>query len=380
MRCSTLGLIAVSTGAVAFVVAAAAIEGQLGVPRIAATTSDISRGLGLGHTFGGSVGFPLSRDVVAWYTGLSAPYTIWVARHQWRLMSSIFGDLEHTGVVVERSEPAAPHTMLRATPNTIAELREVAHRWVTTIDRLWPVWLLISILIVGLLTFGESRSLFVALTPGNNSPGHWQHAAYRSWWASWNHPFGFVAYFVIAASGFFFVILVVAVGLVAGYVTVMLRHVAHLRVDWFNIDGRYGWRAIAQIYRSVYVAMFFHGSVVLTFFFLLRPKSALGAVAPVFIFLLSLILFLVVPRVVFHTIGVNQKQSRLAALEPATRHVSLTQLGDVTKLTQLIAEIERVHEAKIHPLRLKGELPRFTAVVAIPMAVGIAETLATVLH
>lgn len=373
----TWQLIGYTISTIVAVLAASAIEGQLGYFHLTNAEHDIGTALGVAGFSTAEPHFPLARDLVSWYTGLSAPYTAWVARRQWCLMSVLFRDLDKSGVLGKHyALPRRRGQLARRLhePRSVSELQQRSARALTIISRWWPVCLLVATLLSAALMYAESETLFLRLAPTHIPAGQWQQKAYEGWWAAWTHKPGCVAYFFVCTCGFFMVILVVAVGAVAAYVTWTLPKVTHLGVDWLNLDGRYGWRSIDRIYRTVYTAMIIHGSVVFTFFFLIGPRSSVWILPLIVMLLGSAMAFLILPFRIFGRVADEAKECRIELLRPMASRISNERPVELVELARVVSEIERVHTSRIQPLFLKGgQIPAVVAVGAIPVAIGVGE-------
>lgn len=360
------------------VVAATAADGTLGSPH------DLQWGQDLRLAFSHSVqpteaSFPLIRDMPSVFLFFVIAAGVILLHRQWQFISGALPELRRANVITARRRPKSNIvSRVLGIERLIGECGDYQ-----ALDRLdqrmgqiktkTKVLLSGGVLVGGfimatLAVNGLGRDTFLFLAPTTLSGAQrqqWLAQARESWWAGPDHPMGLVLY---ALSAWFAMCLVLAcsvVGVATVYMAVALYFVAELDADWYDRDGRYGWRPVARICRTMYYCLVLLGSGISFVVTILGIQIAFSLVGLIALYVLFIPIFTVVPWIVFQKIEKQVRQKRLDELTLASQRVGSSDLGPARSFVE---EFARCREARINPMRLRT-LPSgaFASVVLLPV-------------
>lgn len=202
----------------------------------------------------------------------------------------------------------------------------------------------------------------------------WAAAAYRSWWASYDHPLGAVVFFALAAFVIYIVLLLNGISLMMAAAVFVVRVCAEIEVDWLNSDRGYGWSAVGRIFRIAYTSMALRGlalSIALLGFGL---QSTLLTTAVALIWLGFVGIYILAPYVSLVAAVRRAKEAQIERLVRRHRRSSKARPGRLAEIQAVAAEIERVHNALINPMHLpRWQSSGFVVVVLFPIALTLLQ-------
>jgi hypothetical protein len=257
----------------------------------------------------------------------------------------------------------------RATATTtVAPLDALFDKTQRGLGLLWPLNILLvvgSFLAAIVVALGPTRNgifrSFSGAVPSDQLQG-WLDAAYQSWWASIDHPMGFVAFIFLMALGFYLVLIQSAVGLIAVWMLLGLSAVADLSLDWLDRDGNYGWQTVSVAYRTVVGSLSLHGSALSVALLAMGTENFGWASTAIAVWVIMLPSFAIVPRYALRGISKRAQEVRISAL------VSSAQSSGLLAEEELRERIRAIRKAAAHPLRItRGELPIFFIAVLLPI-------------
>jgi hypothetical protein len=245
-----------------------------------------------------------------------------------------------------------------------------------------PIPLIMAFGLALILVFGPYQNgLFGVLRPSAlqaDGAEEWLRSAYSSWWASNDHPAGYMLYIAIATLGIFVVFLQNIVGGFCIYFLGALNAVAEPDADWLNRDGAYGWMPIALVFRTVRWSLVLHGSTLAVAIIMVGFKDFPGMYVLVGIWLIVLPTYLIVPRFVFRHVQTRSRDRRIQVID-TQREDARVDLDDALAIEPFRAAVERVHHVKIRPLRMRpAGWPVFIVVVLLPILLTVAQIVASV--
>jgi hypothetical protein len=351
------------------------VEGTLGALNNFELREDVRRIVGL-DTEPSAPSFPLLRDVASWFLLLVIVATCMIVHRQWQLMSDGVSELRLNNVLIPETS-ARPsrlpllNRLLRGSDGqdqVMVLLKKINDFGQRIVARAALFVAGAAAILAFLLIQGEkSRGLFQVVMPRGLSPegqASWLSAAYESWWASDSHPLGIITYFTLAVFGLYVILMQNVVGVVCAYLAVALSAVAKLDADWLNRDGRYGWRPVARIFRTVYLSLALHGLALSVLVVILGVQNFTWVSGLVLIWVVMVPLYILVPWLAFRSVEGTARRRRidgLGAISPA----SAGTMDGVRQTHDLVAEIDRCRRAKIRPMGLG--VPEFSTVIAFAL-------------
>lgn len=364
------------------------LSGTLGSTADVQPIDDVRRVLLIPGTAVSRPDFPLMRDITSWFLAIMIISGALLLHRQWQHMARCLSGLCVNGVLLARS-PARSNRLSRllGVDRMIAGVpqdrmldvvvgrvvRTVAHR------RLWIMlaMLLVSVLLTELLVLGQANGLFQTLAPDGLSPAArqmWLDDAYRNWWASAHHPFGYVVYQVLGVFAVFVILNFQVTGVIAIYVAVAMYFVVEPSADWLNRDGRYGWSPMARVFRTVVVAGGLLGATLTVVIVSLGIDNYQWVWGLVGLYALLAPLSVAVPWLVFRKVEENAKRLRIAEIEALIRADDLDDERDIVAIAPFVAEIDRCRTARIRPLRLGGASgSTYIVLVVLPVLLTVAQ-------
>jgi hypothetical protein len=331
--------------------------------------------------------FPLMRDVVSWYLIVMSAATLVIVRRQYRLITKTVPHLSEKRALYWRQTVAGGRLSRRflAGPvhadGTPQEFLDAAlargQRVVSAIGRFrWLIFLGAAIVAAGYIK-GEIDGSFQALAPSHLSPtglDHWRHEAIDSWWASNANIFGFLTYFLISALMFSAIAAQNGVGYVAIFLFVAMSRVFNFRCDWHNSDGYFGWSPIASLYRVTLLALTFHIAAITSVLWVMGWGRFLYMTLLIVIPVVAILLYLLVPAVIFTRFSRREKARRIDELTSGVEEAAALHLRQ-----SLRSELDYVREAKINPLRpRRREIPASITLIVIPMTLTAVQVIAAI--
>ena len=337
--------------------------------------------------------FPLVRDAGSWFLAFTIVSGTLLLHRQWVLMRRALPALRKYNAIIPRDEP----------------LRLTFFSWLLGINRklkvgnrLCPahealdqferkmfepskkkkvvtllVLLVLSVAGAAALRGGEREGIFSLLAPGDLDQAgrdRWQQEAYHHWWAGDSYFFGHWLYVGLAVFAVLLILSFNTGGLLALYIVIALRYVAHPSADWWNRDGRYGWRPVAEIFRTVRLAMALLGGTLSVTVLLLGPRHIVWIIWLVVIYLVFLPLFSMVPLLAFRPVARAAVDRRVKALTAEMADRGIDPHRDIVDAAPFLAEIDRCWATRIRPLSL-ARLPFSTYVTIwlLPVALTVLQ-------
>jgi len=365
--------------ALILIISMSASEGTLGSLDDFQIWVDIKRALGVAGQPDSEINFPVTRDLPSLILVFVIFLTMAITIRQWTLMRETIPALLSSGALVEKNAPSfsTKHKLLgiekliSGKPAGVGGLAFLFDRINAGLRKIGSSsgWLvLLSGALAILLMLGQTKNgVFVVVAP-DNPPGGihtWQTQAYASWWASIDHPGGFLVYILLMFLGIYVVLIQNIVGLFACYTLICLKAIADFDLDWLNRDGEYGWKSVRDVYRTVIVSLATHGltiSMVIVALGIANFPWMLGVVG---IFAIMLPAATIIPLVVFSDLRAKACKNRIALI---TAQIAASPPSNPLLLSQYRAEIDQVNATKANPLRLRAlQLPPFLATVLLPI-------------
>ena len=389
---SSTGLALCGVPIIAAALVATLIEGTFGRSTDFQLREDVERIVSRNVAPDSHPSFPLLRDVTSLIFIIVITLTCIITHRQWRLMQECLPKLVSSGAL----DPSAPgpsrriHRLLglnRLLADVGVDWRLKAlvgrvNSFLARAGKLWGVVAVVSVVLALLLTVGEHQNgLFLVLAPNGLGPTErhaWQQAAYSSWWASTDHPFGYVVYVAAASFGIFAILLQNIVGGACAYIVISLPAVARMDVDWLNRDGSYGWLPIARIYRTVRWSLALHGTTLSIALVMLGVSNFPWIVSLVIIWATVVPLYAVVPIALFRRVAAGARAQRIERIVQLADPDTIPR-SDFARLQLIRTEIDYVNAAVIKPLSIRrGEIPGVLALVFLPVVLTVAQILFSV--
>jgi hypothetical protein len=374
---------------VAALIGATAMTGTLGSVADLQVVADIQRLTGLGEFTPSTPHFPLLRDVASWLLIVSIGSGIVILHQQWRLMSVCISALVENGALVRQADglPLNRTSRLMGIDRLVAGCTgaDALATFVRAVNERMARWRWVLLLgtaglsigLTALLLVGYQQGLFGALAPADlvgTAKAEWVRAAYDSWWASDRHPAGYILYALLTVMGLFIVLAASVVGVVVIYITIGLRFVCSPGADWLNCDGRYGWSPIARVYRTVLASLFLLGTTLAVTVVVLGMENFSWIALLVFMYAVTVPLFVVVPWAVFRRVETVARDERIRELARLAPNVHCRTPRDLAAVTSVAAEIERCTKARIRPTRLRtASFSTFLVVVLLPIILAAVQ-------
>ena len=369
------------------IIAACAIEGTIGSEF--RPILDLRLALGA-DSLDSPAYFPLTRDTPSIWFLVAIVLTCMVVHRQWTLMTTCVSRLTTTGVIAgkQRFTPPRRNLVQRLVGQVIPPRDKYDNELEIVLDQMRRFirssakhsWLPAAVACTAayLLTVGEQKGLFTSILPDHLDAAQraqWLDATYNSWWASNNHPLGLFVYFAIASFGIYVVIVQNIVGIATAYFVIALFSAAHVRADWLNRDGRYGWRPIAEIFRTVYLSLLLHGFTLAIILVAIGPAQYPWIAALLGIWLVVTPLYLLAPVAVFRRVANAAKTARHQDIAAEMATAGVTHTSTIHELQPYAMEIDRVNAARIRPLRVGAwGFATACAVVVLPVALAILQS------
>ena len=360
-------------------------EGTFGPLRSFQPIQDFERAFSFGHPLASSTQFPFVRDLPSWILLFVLVMTVTCVHHQWRLLSTCIGELVDSEALKLRAQPVLSKRQ-RFIVERIAHLSpdcsyESFANWMNEkllwVSRMTAIWFIIAFVLALLLARGErTLGMFEILDRPGASPGalaRFSKHSYAGWWASSGHPIGSWTYIVLVAIGIYVILLQNVVGMAAMGIASVVSGFFETGVDWFDRDGGYGWRPLANVYRTVRWGLGMDG-IAFTILFVIVGFDEWRWMFLLFsLWLIVLPIYLGVPSMVFRHVGIEAKNSALAEIGAASASMSENKIQAIERASETVPYIRN---AVIRPLRLSrfGPYALFVAVV-LPTLLAILEAL-----
>lgn len=167
-----------------------------------------------------------------------------------------------------------------------------------------------------------NTALFAKIAPLSlTSEGRreWLSRTYDSWWASAQHPWGKLLYFVVAVVAFAVVLGFVIGGLYSIYVARALGYACDWRANWTEVDDDFGWEPLGVVYRTVWQALLLcsMATAVILAVVGFNISSPIGFLIGVS--LVSIPLFILAPGLIFRGVAVEAKRVEIEPIREALR-------------------------------------------------------------
>ncbi|MCG7608448.1 hypothetical protein [Mycobacterium sp. CnD-18-1] len=324
--------------------------------------------------------FPFIRDFASWLLLVAIIIGLFLLHRQAQLMSRCLSQLADNGAIVARE------TMTR-TDGSIDRIGTFNLDWISRVllinrlvksasaedafdsvvqqvtafcVRLTKIFgslvPFVAAAVIGLLLLiGPTRGFFLSLSPDFASEAarsEWAQSAYGSWWASLDHPVGAVVYFVYAIVAFLIVLSFQPVGFSVLYLIVAMRYTTQWNADWKNDDGCYGWRPVAEVYRTVLQAVSLLGVAVTVMLVMLGIQNFAFVLIPVLLYVCVAPFFVVLPRFIWRDVAETAKRNRINQLLDGISKYDIDNPDRNSNLLTVLQEVDRCRRAEIYPLRV----------------------------
>jgi hypothetical protein len=364
---------------------ATSVDGTLGAFRDFQFWADVRRVLGIPHTPASPADFSLMRDVTSWILlFIITSGTLLLHRHCQHISRCLSG-LAASGAIIARTPPRSNLLSKLLLVDKIASGVPPGETFGvlvgTVVDRLSrrSVWVLVSMILASLvlaelLVLGQQHGLFQVFAPHDLSPKGkrvWLADAYRNWWASKDHVFGYLIYQVLAVFGIFIVFSIQLLGVVSVYVTIGMYFLVEPRADWLNRDGHFGWAPMARAYRPVIWENVLGGAALTVVLLSLGINNYSWVAVLVIVYALLMPVFLFTPWLVLRRVEETARLARVRELDEVITSRGLDPKKDIEALAPFISELERCRAARVRPLRL-GTATIYTSVVVIILPIMLA--------
>ncbi|MFC7673265.1 hypothetical protein ACFQWH_09300 [Mycolicibacterium sp. GCM10028919] len=245
---------------------------------------------------------------------------------------------------------------------------------------------LIAIVMTGGLLAGATTNAFSTLAPSATASGDssmtyegWVIAASSSWWASSQHFIGYTLYIVLAVVAFYIIVIFHVNGICVIYLILAMGNLTRPSADWANRDGYYGWKPVADVYRTVVFATFLFSSAITLMLVMIGLQNFLFLFVILGFYLVIAPAFIFAPRRVWAKVAETAKQARISHLLQGVSDDDLQNSKDV-RVLRILAEVDRCRTAQIKPLRLTKfwTSASFTAIL-FPLGLAGVQTLFSVL-
>jgi hypothetical protein len=201
----------------------------------------------------------------------------------------------------------------------------IANRDVKRIGRFAGLtMLLMGVALSQLMAQQGHDGVFSFLRP-TTSPPSWSLAAYSGWWASDQHPYGHILYFVIGSWGLYLLTQQNLVGLRLILLLWRSRKVISFGADPINADGYYGWSAVRQSLGAVYTMLALHGVALVCVIRMMPTSTIVGPVAVAWLqWIVVLPLYLAFPFFFVRRKIANYKKVELGRLSASAASIAST--------------------------------------------------------
>jgi hypothetical protein len=371
------------------VVIAAALEGDVSSAGNFSRASDLRHLLGLSSSYISAPVIPLARDALTLVLVLLVGYTFACAYAQCCAISVCIPELERSGLLRWRTSPrldSIPRIFRRSVRNSMAvgpSSRLVFADWLdyrmSRIRRAEPMLLIVASILAAALQFVilKARS-FQVLAPYSYSHAErrtWERLAYRSWWASYYHWPGAVAFFLIATFAIFIILLQNAVLTAIVSTASVLFAFAEPGVDWLNVDGHYGWLPVERVFRASYLSIGLRGLSLSALIIGFGERNTLLFLLVAVVWLVFVLIYHVVPYRMLFTHLNSVRRVRIDALARESKKFRKSTGLRRRQVGRFYAtEIQAVREAHINPMHLpKWQLSTFAIAVLLPVVLTVIQ-------
>lgn len=367
----------------------AAFEGDISTRAKYSRTSDLRHLLGLSSSYLSKPDMPLARDLLTITLVLLVGCTFGCAYAQACVIAKCIPDLERSGVLRWRKAPQMdliPRVFRRSVQRSLVagpSSRDVFVYWLdnrmSRIRRSEPLLLVLAAILAASLQFLiiEIRS-FEVLAPysySNASRQAWGSSAYRSWWASYNHWPGAVAFFVIATFGIFMILLQNAVLTAIVSTASVIFAFAVPGVDWLNVDGHHGWLPVERVFRASYLSIGLRGLSLSALIIGFGERSSLLFLIFSVVWISFVLVYHVVPYQMLFAHLKNVRDFRVAMLaREGGRYSNSRSIRGRQNFRFYTDELQYIRSARINPMHLpKWQLSTFAVAVLLPVVLTIVQ-------
>ncbi|NOX32013.1 MAG: hypothetical protein GXP35_18510 [Actinobacteria bacterium] len=375
----------------ALIVVVATIEGNLGSAWDTRALSDLRSIVLPGAASASAAEFPVTRDFYTWTQVLAVMAgTVLLHRH-WHLASSMVGDLLSSGALraatTERKRRYA-RRFLRM-PKEILEVEDDATRleaFVSRVNALTRRWqsrvfvgqLLAAAVLAFMLVSGQRASLFVVLVPDSldtSGQAGWLEAAYSNWWASQDHMLGYVLYFVLAIYSIFLILNFQYAGVMFAYTLFGVTMLTEPDADWYNRDGKWGWRPLARSYRTVLLANLLLTLTLIDVLVFIGASNFAWIFALLVLYTVLLPAFVMLPWLLYRRTETRVKANRTEAIYSAAQTAGVDAQSDAAAFYPYSYELDRCANARIRPLSMRRwSFASLVALFFVPLLIAVAQT------
>lgn len=230
-----------------------------------------------------------------------------------------------------------------------------------------------------LLVWGEYESkVFRVIVPyGVGSPAYdgWLNLIYRNWWASWESLPGFVAYCIIAYFAIYVIIIQNIAGLRAVILIGSLPSVATFHVDWQNRDGHFGWRPLADAYRTVVVSLAVHVFALGLIVFVMGLSGVVWIVGLLLLWLAAATAYIGVPFLTFRGVYKESATERVRVYFQSVPPLPNEALARIEREDSDRSWANQVHSCEFHPLFLRRRTPSWLLLyLVVPALLAVVQT------
>lgn len=370
-------------------VIAAVAEGDADATGRFSRSSDLRHLLGLSSNYVSSPRIPLARDGLTALLVILVGCTFACAYGQCCVIAECIPGLERSGVLAWRAAPRvdlAPKLQRRSIRQSMSEgtpSRSVFADWLQRrmlrIRRTEPVMLAVAAVLAAALQFVilKSRSL-ASLAPSSYTPRQraaWTVLAYRSWWASYYHWPGAIAFFLIATFGIFVILLQNAILTAVVATASVIFAFAEPGVDWLNADGHYGWLPVERVFKASYLSVGLRGLTLSALIIGFGERSSLVFLIVAVGWLMFVLAYHIVP---YQTLFAHLARVRQEHIDALCREARKFRGGRGQRRRESMRfyanEIRYYREANINPMHLpKWQFSTFALAVILPVILTVVQ-------
>lgn len=330
------------------------------------------------------------RDIYSATQALTIMLGTILLHRQWTYMSTTLSSLAASGAIVERAFPLSNRLskvlLIDRITNGVPQGQKLDTFVTAIMTRLTSiggilalsVGQLVAAAILALsLVLGQKQSLFAVLVPKGLPKADreaWLQTAYHSWWAGEYHRVGYFLYFVLAIYAMFLILSFQITGIIAAYMIIGVYFLTETSADWLNHDRRWGWRSVAQTYRTVVLGNLLLAATLTDVLIFIGTGNFAFIIGLLLLYVVVAPFFIVTPMTAFKRVAERARESRVADIRAAIVNAGIDVHRDFDRLAAFTPEIDRCNNAVIKPLQMgKWSMSTFIALGLIPIGVGVAQ-------
>jgi hypothetical protein len=370
------------------VIIPAAIDQDITQPGHFSRISDLRHLLRLSSTYVSTPVIALDRDGLTVALTLLVGYTFACTYAQCHALADCLPELAKSGVLRWRTEPQLDQIpwMLRRSFKKLAgddaDAQIIFARWLDNrmrrIRHSEPFMLAIALIAAAAFQYAIYRTRFLRiLAPYSFHPAQrtrWANSAYKSWWASYYHWPGALAFLLIAAFAVFVILEQNAVVATAVTTAGGLRAFAEPGIDWLNVDGHYGWLPVEKVFKMSYLSIALRGVSISVLIIGFGSINTVLVVCVAAVWLTLVALYHLVPYASLFAYTSKARRERIEELARASADCRAKGRKKLEVFRFYADEIERVHRANINPMHLpKWQFSTIALAVVLPVALTVIQ-------